>query len=70
MKIILNILDFIFARAFFYRINIVFLKLFIRFIGYNNHSNLLKSGEVFFLKRVCGQNPKICIDIVAKTKIL
>ena len=65
MKIILNILDFIFARTFFYSINIVFLKLFIRFIGYNNHSNLSKSGELFFLKRVCGQNPEICIDIGA-----
>tara|TARA_B100000579_G_C22780050_1_gene828758 strand:+ start:281 stop:1072 length:792 start_codon:yes stop_codon:yes gene_type:complete len=65
MKLILNILDFIFARQLFYKINIIFLKLIVRFIGYNNHSDFSKSGELFFLKKVCKENPKLCLDIGA-----
>tara|TARA_B100000073_G_scaffold344170_1_gene350430 strand:- start:687 stop:1478 length:792 start_codon:yes stop_codon:yes gene_type:complete len=65
MRLFLIILDFIFARKFLYKINIVFLKLIIRFIGYNNHSSFSKSGELFFLKKVCKQNPKLCLDIGA-----
>ena len=39
--------------------------LIIRFIGYNNHSNFNNSGEIHFLKKICNENPKFCIDIGA-----
>ncbi len=66
MKIfILNILDFIFARKFFLPINIIFLKLFIRFIGYNHNISINKNGESKFLKKICNENPELCIDIGA-----
>ena len=42
-----------------------FLSKFLRFIGYNHHGNIKKSGEIFFLDKVCKENPSICIDIGA-----
>jgi FkbM family methyltransferase len=65
MKSILILLEFVFARKAFYKINIILLKLIIRFIGYNNHSNFNNSGEIHFLKKICNENPKLCIDIGA-----
>ena len=61
----IKILDFFFARSFFYKLNILFLKLFLRFIGYNHHGNIKESGEIFFLDKVCKESPSICIDIGA-----
>ena len=61
----LSILDYLFARKIFYKLNIICLKLFIRFIGFNHHKNIQKSGEIHFLKDVCSQKPNICIDIGA-----
>ena len=47
-------------------INTILLKLFLRFIGYNQYRNLASSiGEKNFLDKVCKENPKICIDIGA-----
>jgi hypothetical protein len=37
---ILSVLDSLFARKFFYKINLIFLKLFIRFLGFNNHKDM------------------------------
>ena len=65
MKFFLNLLEFFFARKIFYKINLNFLKLFIRFLGYNNHKDLNASGEVYFLQMVCSEKPKLCIDIGA-----
>ena len=65
MKFFLNLLDFFFARKILYKTNLNFLKLFIRFLGYNNHKDLISSGEVYFLQMVCSEKPKLCIDIGA-----
>ena len=64
-KIILNILDFLFARKIFIPINIIILKLVIRFIGYNNHSNISTSGERNFLDKIMHNKSLLCIDIGA-----
>ena len=61
----LSILDYLFARKIFYKFNLICLKLFIRFIGFNHHKNIQKSGEINFLKHVCSQKPNFCIDIGA-----
>ena len=63
--IILDILDYLFARKILLSINIIILKLVIRFIGYNNHKNLGSSGEIFFLKKICKSKPQLCIDVGA-----
>jgi len=63
--IILNILDFLFARKFLFPINLVMHKLFVRFIGYNNHKSLNSSGEKKFLEKICKTDPSLCIDIGA-----
>jgi len=60
-----KILDFLFARIFFYKLNILLLKLIIRFLGFNHHGNLKESGEIFFLDKVCKENPSVCIDVGA-----
>ena len=65
MKFILNLLEFFFARKILYKTNLNFLKLFIRFLGYNNHKSINASGEVYFLKMVCSEKPRLCIDIGA-----
>ena len=65
MKFTLNLLEFFFARKILYKINLNFLKLFIRFLGYNNHKNINASGEIYFLKMVCSEKPMLCIDIGA-----
>ena len=62
--IILNILDFLFARKFLFPINLVMHKLFVRFIGYNNHKSLNSSGEKI-LEKICKTDPSLCIDIGA-----
>ena len=64
-KFILDILDYLFARKILLPLNIIILKLVIRFIGYNNHKNLGSSGEKNFLDKVCKNKPKLCIDIGA-----
>ena len=63
--IILSILDFFFARKILLPINLMMLKLFIRFIGYNNHKSLNSSGEKKFLTNFCKTKPSLCIDIGA-----
>ena len=63
--IILDILDYLFARKILLPINIIILKLVIRFIGYNNHKNLESSGEKNFLNKLCGAKPQLCIDVGA-----
>ncbi len=64
-RIILNILDFLFTRKILLPINMIMLKLAIRFIGYNNHKNLASSGEKNFLNKVCAKKPTLCIDVGA-----
>ena len=68
-KILINIiivfLEFFFARKFLLPFNTILLKLIIRFLGYNNHKNFYSSGEIYFLKKVCEEKPKICLDIGA-----
>ena len=61
----LKILDYLFARIFFYKLNIIILKLVLRFIGYNHHGNLNESGEIHFLKKICKENTSLCIDVGA-----
>jgi len=60
-----KILDFLFARIYFYKLNIILLKLILRFLGFNHHGNLKESGEVLFLNKICKENPLVCIDIGA-----
>ena len=60
-----KILDFLFARIFFYKLNILFLKLILRFLGFNHHGNLRESGEILFLNKICKENPLVCIDVGA-----
>ena len=64
-RIILDILDYLFARKILLPINIIILKLVIRFIGYNNHKSLGSSGEKNFLNKVCKNKPQLCIDVGA-----
>ena len=65
-RIILVFLDFFFTREILLPFNTIMLKLFIRFIGYNNHRRLMYSkGEKMFLNKVCKDNPQLCIDIGA-----
>jgi len=63
--IILDILDYLFARKILIPINIIILKLVIRFLGYNNHKSLGSSGENNFLHKVCKAKPQLCIDVGA-----
>ena len=64
-RIILDVLDYLFARKILLPINIIILKLVIRFIGYNNHKSLGSSGEKNFLNNVCKNKPQLCIDVGA-----
>ena len=64
-KIILSTLDFLFARKILLPINIFFLKLIIRFIGYNNHNNISSSGEKNFLDKIMSNKALLCIDVGA-----
>ena len=60
-----KILDYLFARTFFYKFNILILKLALRFLGFNHHGNIKESGEIHFLKKICNENRSICIDVGA-----
>ena len=53
-RIILSFLDFFLAREFFFLpINTILLKLFLRFIGYNQYRNLASSiGEKIFRQSI------------------
>ena len=64
-KIILNILDFFFTRKILIPINIIVLKLVIRFLGYNNHKNINSSGEKKFLDKIMHNKALLCIDVGA-----
>ena len=68
-KIIINIitsfLEFFFARKFLLSFNTILLKLIIRFLGYNNHKDFYSSGEIYFLRKISKEKPKICLDIGA-----
>ncbi len=61
----LKILDFLFSRIYFYKFNILILKLVLRFIGYNHHGSLKESGEIHFLNKICKESSSLCIDIGA-----
>ena len=63
--VIISSLEFFFARKFLIPLNTIFLKLILRFLGYNNYKDFYSSGEIHFLKMVCRENPKICLDIGA-----
>ena len=65
INIITSFLEFFFARKFLIPINTILLKLVIRFLGYNNHKDFYSSGEIFFLRKVCMEKPKLCLDIGA-----
>ncbi len=65
INIITSFLEFFFARKFLLPLNTVLLKLVIRFLGYNNHKDFYSSGEIYFLRKVCKEKPKICLDIGA-----
>jgi len=65
INIITGFLEFFFARKFLIPINTILLKLVIRFLGYNNHKDFYSSGEIFFLRKVCMEEPKLCLDIGA-----
>ncbi len=60
-----KILDYLFARTFFYNLNILILKLVLRFLGFNHHGNIKESGEIYFLNKICNENKSICIDVGA-----
>ena len=64
-NIITSFLEFFFARKLLLPLNTILLKLIIRFLGYNNHKDFYSSGEIYFLRKVCKENPKICLDIGA-----
>jgi len=65
IDIVTSLLEFFFARKFLLSFNTSLLKLIIRFLGYNNHKNFYSSGEIYFLRNVCKEKPKICLDIGA-----
>ena len=65
INIIIGFLEFFFARKFLLPFNTILLKLIIRFLGYNNHKDFYSSGEIYFLRKVCKEKPKICLDIGA-----
>ena len=63
--VIISSLEFFFARKFLIPLNTIFLKLILRFLGYNNYKDFYSSGEIHFLRKVCRENPRICLDIGA-----
>ena len=64
-NITISFLEFFFARKFLIPLNTIFLKLILRFLGYNNYKDFYSSGEIHFLRKVCRENPRICLDIGA-----
>ena len=58
---------FIFGRRFFYKFNLILLKLILKSIGYQNYGNYNFTGEKSFVKSIKKFNPKVCVDIGAHT---
>ena len=64
-NIILDPLNVIFGRKIFYKLNVIIIKIFLKFIGYNNYKNLNKTGEKKFLNKVISEGNGCVIDIGA-----
>ena len=62
---IIYTLSFIMGRKIFYNFNLNIIKLFFIFIGNNIFFSFKASGEELFLKKICHENPKLCIDVGA-----
>jgi len=62
---VLSILSFFLGRKIFYNFNLNIIKLFSIFIGNNIFFSQKTSGEVFFLNKICKENPVACIDVGA-----
>ena len=64
-NLILDPLNAIFGRKIFYKFNLIVIKIFLKFIGYNNYKNLNKTGEKKFLNSVISEADGCVIDIGA-----
>tara|TARA_B100000941_G_C28470416_1_gene536086 strand:+ start:53 stop:877 length:825 start_codon:yes stop_codon:yes gene_type:complete len=62
---ILDPLNIIFGRKIFYKFNLIIIKIFLKFIGYNNYKNLNKTGEKKFLDSIISEGDGIVLDIGA-----
>ena len=62
---ILDPLNIIFGRKIFYKFNLIIIKIFLKFIGYNNYKNLNKTGEKKFLVSIVSEGDGIVLDIGA-----
>ena len=58
---------FFFGRKFFYKFNLLLLKLSLKSIGYSNYGNYNFTGEKAFIKSLKKYGPEVCIDIGAHT---
>ena len=59
------ILSLILGRKVFYNFNLNIIKFFFILIGNNNFYSFKASGEELFLKKICNENPQLCIDVGA-----
>ncbi len=64
-NIILSFLSLLLGRKIFYNFNLSIIKLFSVFIGNNIFYSSRVSGEEFFLKKICNEDPHLCIDVGA-----
>ncbi len=64
-NLILDPLNIIFGRKIFYKFNLIVIKIFLKFIGYNNYKNLNKTGEKKFLDSIISEGDGIVLDIGA-----
>ena len=64
-NLLLDPLNIIFGRKIFYKFNLIILKIFLKFIGYNNYKNLNKTGERKFLDMVISEGNGCVIDVGA-----
>ena len=62
---LLSFIIFFLGRKNFYNLNLNIIKLFSVFIGNNIFFSAKVSGEIYFLKEICKENPKLCIDVGA-----
>tara|TARA_E500000178_G_scaffold356507_1_gene434944 strand:+ start:3382 stop:4206 length:825 start_codon:yes stop_codon:yes gene_type:complete len=64
-NLILDPLNMILGRRIFYKFNLIIIKIFLKFIGYNNYKNLDKTGEKKFLNSIISKEDCCVIDIGA-----
>jgi FkbM family methyltransferase len=57
----------IFGRKFFFKFNLILLKLILKSIGYQNFGSYNFTGEKDFVKSIKRFKPRVCIDIGAHT---